>query len=413
MATFIDIDKWQEIAATIKQNKLRTFLTGFSVAWGIFMLIVLLGSGKGLENGVSNQFAGDAVNSIWFYAGETSVAYKGLKSGRTVKFNNEDYEVVRDEFPEATDVSSRANINNVREIVYKNNYANFNVQATLQGMQKAESIKMLEGRFINKIDEHEQRKIAIIGKPVKDELFKNENPIGKFISLGGFSFMVVGVFLDSGGPGDNNRLYIPTTTAQLVFFGNRNFGCIAVSTNGNDEETSKKLATKIKKRLAQRHDFSADDPRAIFVNNNLENFRRIMSVITGIRLFIWIIGFGTIIAGIVGVSNIMMIVVKERTKEIGIRKSLGATAFSIVSLVLQESILITSISGYIGLLLGLLTLNTAKKYLPQNDFFSNPDVDLRIAITATLLLILAGALAGLIPAIRAASIRPVEALKEE
>ena len=413
MVTIIDIDKWQEIAATIKQNKLRTFLTGFSVAWGIFMLIVLLGSGKGLENGVSNQFAGDAVNSIWFYAGETSVGYKGLKPGRTIKFNNGDYRVVKSEFAEATEVSSRANVNNIREITYKNSYANFNVQASLQGMMKCENIKMLDGRFINKTDEIEQRKVAIIGKPVKDELFKNESPIGKFISVGGFSFMVVGVFLDSGGPGDNNRLYIPTTTAQLVFFGNQNFGCIAVSTKNNDEASSIALAKKIRKRLAQIHDFSIDDPRALFVNNNLENFKRIMSVISGIRVFIWIIGLGTIIAGIVGVSNIMMIVVKERTKEIGIRKSLGATTLSIVSLILQESILITSISGYFGLLLGLFTLNIAKKNLPQNDFFSNPDVDLKIAITATLILIFAGAVAGFIPAMRAASIKPVEALKEE
>jgi len=411
--SLIDIDKWQEITATIRSNKLRTFLTGFSVAWGIFMLIVLLGSGKGLENGVENQFESDAINSVWFYSGQTSIAYKGLKPGRIIKLNNEDYEIIKREFKEAKQVSTRGDVNNIREINYKNRFAAFNIRSCLAGMQFAENIKVIEGRFVNKIDETEQRKIAIIGKPVKDELFKNESPIGKFISLGGFSFLVVGVFTDSGGPGDNNRIYIPTTTAQLVFYGNENYEQLVIEGDATSDEASKNLSKKIKKRLAQLHNFSVDDPRAMFVNNNLENFKRIMSVLSGIRLFIWIIGFGTIIAGIVGVSNIMMIVVKERTREIGIRKSLGATATSIVSLVMQESILITSVSGYIGLLLGLATLEGAKKYLPRNDFFANPEVDLKVAITATIVLVIAGALAGLIPAIKAASIKPVEALKED
>jgi len=412
MLLTIDIDKWQEITSTIKQNKLRTILTGFSVAWGIFMLIILLGSGKGLENGVEKQFAGDAINSIWFYSGQTSIAYKGLRPGRNIKFTNSDYELVKREFPDATQIASRANVD-IREISYKNKYGNFNVQASLAGMQYAENIKILDGRFINIIDEQMQRKVVIIGLPVKEELFKLESPIGKHISIGGFSFLVVGVFKDSGGPGDNNRIYIPTTTAQIVFFGNKRFGQLVMSNKTNDEANTALLTAKVKKRLAQIHDFSVDDPRAMYINNNLENFKRISSVLIGIRFFIWIIGFGTIIAGMVGISNIMMIVVKERTKEIGIRKSLGATAFSIVSLIIQESILITSISGYIGLILGLLVLNLGKEYLPQNDFFYNPEVDLLIALKATVLLIISGALAGLIPAIKAASVKPVEALKEE
>ena len=225
--------------------------------------------------------------------------------------------------------------------------------------------------------------------------------------------MVIGVFLDSGGPGDNNRLYIPTTTAQLVFFGNQNFDQLVISSKVSDADYSKLLSDKIKKRLSQRHDFSMDDPRAMFINNNLENFKRIISVIQGIRIFIWIIGLGTIIAGIVGVSNIMMIVVKERTKEIGIRKSLGASASSIILLIMQESVIITAVSGYIGLVLGLSTLHLCNEYLPQSDFFVNPEVDIKIAILATFILILSGAVAGFVPAYKAAKVRPIEALKED
>jgi putative ABC transport system permease protein len=410
---FIDIDKWQEITATIKQNKLRTFLTGFSVAWGIFMLIILLGSGKGLEHGVEKQFESDAVNSVWFYSGETSMSYKGFKSGRRIKLNNEDYKVIKKEFPEADHISSRSYVGGIKEINYRNKFANFNVQASLKGMQHAENIRILEGRFINTIDETDKRKVAAIGKPVADEFFKSENPIGKHISINGFSFLVIGVFLDSGGPGDNNRLYIPTTTAQLVFFGNQNFDQLVISSKVSDADYSKLLSDKIKKRLSQRHDFSIDDSRAMFINNNLENFKRIISVIQGIRIFIWIIGLGTIIAGIVGVSNIMMIVVKERTKEIGIRKSLGASASSIILLIMQESVIITAVSGYIGLVLGLSTLHLCNEYLPQSDFFVNPEVDIKIAIVATIILILSGAVAGFVPAYKAAMVRPIEALKED
>lgn len=411
--TLIDFDKWQEITATIKQNKLRTFLTGFSVAWGIFMLIILLGSGKGLEHGVEKQFESDAVNSVWFYSGETSMPYKGFKAGRRVKLNNEDYKVIKDEFPEANHVSSRSYIGGIKEINYKNKYANFNVQASLSGMKYAENIRMRKGRFINFLDEKERRKVAVIGYPVEEEFFKQENPIGKFISINGFSFVVVGVFMDSGGPGDNNRIYIPTTTAQLVFFNNENFDQLVIASNFPDADFSARLSEKIKMRLAQRHDFNSNDSRAMFINNNLENFKRIFSVIQGIRVFIWIIGLGTIIAGIVGVSNIMMIVVKERTKEIGIRKSIGAKTTSILFLIIQESILITAIAGYIGLVLGLATLHLCNKYLPQSDFFVNPEVDLQIAISATLILVLAGAVAGFIPAYRASNVRPIEALKED
>ena len=409
----IDIDKWQEITATIKQNKLRTFLTGFSVAWGIFMLIILLGSGKGLEHGVEKQFESDAVNSVWFYSGETSMPYKGFKSGRRVKLNNEDYRVIKDEFPEANYVSSRSYVGGIKEINYKNKYANFNVQASLSGMKFAENIRLQKGRFINLLDQQQRRKVAIIGNPVAEEFFKSESPIGKFISINGFSFIVVGVFTDSGGPGDNNRIYIPTTTAQLVFFNNENFDQLVISSNIPDADYSAKLSEKIKLRLAQRHNFSMTDSRAMFVNNNLENFKRIFSVIQGIRIFIWIIGLGTIIAGIVGVSNIMMIVVKERTKEIGIRKSIGASASSIVLLIMQESILITAISGYIGLVLGLSTLHVCNLYLPKSDFFVNPEVDLRIAVLSTCILVLSGAIAGFVPAYRASVVRPIEALKED
>lgn len=408
-----DLDKWQEIFSTIKKNKLRTFLTGFSVAWGIFMLIVLLGAGKGLENGISSMFEADGVNSIWIYNGVTSIAHNGYKPGRLIKFDNSDYKNLKKEFKEVEHMTPQLGLNRITSVSYKNRSANFNVRSGNPDLIYGENLKVVEGRYINQIDIAEKRKIAVIGKPVKKELFNDQPCIGEVFFLNGFSFKVVGVFNDPGGVWDNNRVYIPVSTAQLVFTGNNFVDQLVLATNHSTLEQSINLSNNLRQRLSKIHDFAVEDENAIFVNNNFENYIKIMNVINAIRIFIWIVGIGTIIAGIVGVSNIMMIVVKERTKEIGIRKSLGATPASIVSLVMQESILITSFAGYIGLVIGIFTIEMVKDFIPNSDFFKNPDVDLSVAIYATIVLILAGSIAGFIPSRRAASIKPVEALKED
>jgi putative ABC transport system permease protein len=408
-----DIDKWQEIFATIGKNRLRTFLTGFSVAWGIFMLIVLLGTGTGLENGVKHQFSRDAVNSLWFNGGKTANAYRGLQPGREIRFKNSDHDLIEANEKKLESLTSRLNLWDINEVNYKNKYGTFSIRACHTGMVFSEKIDVIKGRFVNELDVKESRKVACVGKMLVAELFGAEDPIGKEIQINGISFKVIGVFKDEGGEQDMRRAYIPVSTAQKTFTGSDRVDQIVLTLTETDMQNSEKTEQAIRTMLADRHNFDPEDKKAIFVWNNMREFERIMGVIIGIRIFVWIIGIGTLIAGIVGVSNIMMIVVKERTREIGIRKALGATPWSIISLVLQESVFITAVSGYIGLVLGIGLLEFANDLIPDSDFFRNPEVDLKIALYANVLLIAAGLLAGFFPARKAAAVQPIEALRAE
>jgi len=408
-----DIDKWQEIFNTISKNKMRTLLTGFSVAWGIFMLVVLLGSGYGLENGVRREFEGDALNYVSINSGVMSKAYKGMKPGRRITFSNDDYDMLNNmENVEHTSTRTRIWQNNL--LSYKNEYGNFDIFAILPDYRYIESLEITSGRTLNKKDVDDYRKVMIIGRLIYESLFKNgEDAVNKYVNVSDIPFRVVGVFNDPGSDRDLLRAYIPISTAQRVF----NMGNFIQSVHFNLEnstvEESEKLIKEVTAKLSAKHKFDPSDTRAIFAYNNIENYQQFMELFAGIRIFIWIIGAGTIISGIVGVSNIMMIVVKERTKEIGIRKALGATPFSIVSLILQESILITAVAGYIGLVLGVGLLELVSSTMPSTDFFANPEIDINIALIATGLLVVAGVVAGYIPAQRAASVRPVVALKDE
>ncbi len=409
-----DIDKWQEILATIRKNKLRTMLTGFSVAWGIFMLIILLGSGKGLQNGFENQFAGSAKNSLWIWSGRTSVAHKGMNPGRHIRFSNDDYENLKNNTPERELISGRFNISWGNQVTYKNEIHSFAIRNVHPDFRYIENLEITEGRFVNQIDMDEKRKVVVISTLVRDLIFKQEatEAIGKYLLLNGIPFRVVGFFEDESQNQNNMRLvYVPLTTAQIVFSGGNRLHEIAMTIDVNTIEEAREAEKNIRNRLAAVHNFSEDDRRAVGIYNNFESYMQVQSVFLGIRLFVWIIGIGTIIAGIVGVSNIMIIVVKERTKEIGIRKALGATPLSVVSLVLFESVLITTFAGYIGLVLGVGLLELMSGI--HSDFFSNPSADFGIAVSATVLLIVAGALAGFVPAQRAARIKPIDALRDE
>jgi putative ABC transport system permease protein len=408
-----DIDKWQEIFSNIRKNRLRTFLTGFSVAWGIFMLIVLLGAGNGLENGVRNQFSRDAINSIWLNTGKTSLAYQGYQPGRELKFTNEDYTLISDKYARAEHMSARMHLWNINLISYKNNYGNFNVKGVHPEMIYPEKISLLRGRFLNNKDIDEHRKVACIGKKMVEELFKKEEPLGKDINVNGVLFKVVGVFFDGGGDQDNRRAYLPVSTCQRAFTGNTQIDQVVMSIDESEVDKSEEMVKELRTLLSARHHFDPNDQKAIFVWNNLTEYKKIMGLMSGIKLFVWIIGIGTLIAGIVGVSNIMMIVVKERTVEIGIRKALGASPWSIITLILQEAVFITSLFGYIGLMLGVFLLEAFKKYIPDSDFFSKPEVDLSVALYAMLLLVIAGLFAGFLPARKAASVQPIEALRGE
>jgi len=408
-----DIDTWQEIFDTIRTNKLRSLLTGFSVAWGIFMLIVLLGSGQGLGHGVESQFKDDAINSIWVFPGQTSMPYKGLQPGRRVQLTNEDRDGIKSGVDGVEHITSRFYITGNLRVRYKDETSTFDVRCVHPDHLYLEKTIITEGRFLNEPDLAEIRKVAVIGVRVKEALFKKEPALGKNIEVNGVAFKVVGIFTDEGGEGEQEKVYLPITTAQRAFGGYNKVAMIMMTTGEDSLDQTKEMSSEIRKKLADAHTFSVEDTRAAFVRDNNEQFARIMNVILGIRVFVWIVGIGTILAGVVGVSNIMMITVRERTREIGVRKALGATPWSIVSLILQESVLITSVAGYIGLVLGIAVLELAQKFIPPDGFFVNPEVSLSVAIEATVLLVLAGAFAGFVPARRAAAVRPVEALRNE
>jgi putative ABC transport system permease protein len=406
-----DRDKWQEIFATMGKNKLRTILTALSVMWGIFILIVLLASGNGLRNGAESQFKSDAINSIWIDAGQTSLAFKGMKVGRTIQLTNEDVQAIQQKIKNIDKLSSVYNGRMNRMMKYKNETGGFTVRSCMPDHNYLERAKMVEGRWINKIDFDECRKVCVIGIPVKEALFKTESPIGKYINVEGISFKVVGLFTDPGR-GDNERIYIPLTTSQKAYNGKNNVNVIWLSTLNPDVNISYQMADEIKQLLAERHIFNPADPAAVGVRNNTEEYEKIMSVLTGIKLFVWVIGIFTLIAGVVGVSNIMMIVVKERTKEIGIRKAIGATPGSIISLVILESVVVTFLAGSLGLLLGIGVVFGAQQIGIDSEYFKNPEIDMSVAISSVFTIVIAGAIAGFFPALRASAIQPVVALRD-
>ncbi|PLX16066.1 MAG: ABC transporter permease [Salinivirgaceae bacterium] len=408
-----DIDKWQEIFSTIKKNKLRTFLTAFSVAWGIFMLIILLGSGRGLQNAFQYNFEADAVNSLWIYPGKTSKAFEGYQPGRFLRFTNKDYnETNRLNNEYIGSSSSRVGVWGNTDLSYKDEHVGHRMYGVHPGTYELEQVKMDTGRFINELDMKHFKKVVTISYKTEDALFKKEEALGKYIRLGDIPFKVVGIFRDQSDR-DNDSVYIPISTAQKAFGLHNNINNLAFTSENLTLEQSLELEKDLRKQYAKRHHFDPEDDRAMYINNNFENAKDIRSVFTGITIFVWIIGIGTIIAGIVGVSNIMLIVVKERTKEIGVRKAIGATPWSVINLVLLEAITITTLAGYIGLVLGVGLLELISANIPSSDFFRNPEADFSIAVSATILLIVSGAIAGLIPARKAARIKPIVALRDE
>ncbi|NBC83850.1 MAG: FtsX-like permease family protein [Bacteroidetes bacterium] len=405
-----NLDQWQEIFSTIRKNKLRTLLTAFSVVWGIFMLVLLQGAGNGLAEGVLYNFS-DARNAVWMGGGTTSMAHEGYNAGRRIELTNEDLDLLDKHFPEIENISARHYIN-ANVISYKNNYGDFGVFAIHTGHQVAEALELVEGRLLNEYDIQHYRKVAVIGTSMREQLFKEENPIGKYIKINNISFKIVGVFGDIH-EGETSRAYIPISMAQKTFIAKNSIGFFTFTAGNANVEEINATVEKIRRMYAGKHHFSLDDQRAMWSHNALENFQQMQMVFKAINLFVLIIGIFTVIAGVVGVSNIMLIVVKERTKEIGVRKALGARPRSIIFLILQESVFITGIAGYIGLFLGVILLESINKVMPATEFFRNPGVNLKMAVFATLLIIIAGALAGFFPARKAAHIKPVVALRDE
>lgn len=407
----IDWDKWQEIFSSIRRHKLRTILTALGVFWGIFMLVILLGAGQGLQNGVAHEFRDDAINSVWVRRGTTSIPFEGLPKGRRIIFNNDNYNYLKT-FENIDALTGRYYLRSGSQMVrYKKKSLSFTTMGVHPGHKIIENSILVQGRFINDLDLSEVRKVVVIGLPVSKELFGEQSAIGEMISIGGIVYKVIGVYRDTGGEEEMRTLYIPMSTAQKVYAGTENVHQLMFTVDGLSVEETNALTEVIREHLARQLQFDPKDRRAMYVYNQAEEYQEIMSLFTAIRIFVWFVGLGSIIAGVIGVSNIMLIVVKDRTKEIGIRKALGATPYSIVSMILQEAVFITAIAGYFGLLAGVGVIYLMGELEVQ--YFRSPEVNLGVAVAATVVLVLAGALAGLMPALQAAKINPVVVMKSD
>ncbi len=414
-----DLDKWQEIFQTIAKNKVRTFATAFGVFWGILMLILLLGAGQGLQNGVQQSMLLDAINSIWVIPARTSMSYEGMPAGRQHPFQEEDLESVFTEVSGIEFMSPENWLMGNYIVKYKNRGSAFGVYGTKSDYFDIKvTMKIQSGRSLNLLDDREKRKVCYIGNRVAESIFpEGVDPVGEYLDIKGSRFRVVGVFKfeASNGMDQAQRIYVPFSTYQQIFNPDKSVSLFAVTTAPGT--MGKQLEGDILELLKIRQSIHPDDDQAFWVHNQEENFRQVQNLFNGIKAFIWLVGIGTLTAGIVGVSNIMIIVVKERTKEIGIRKAMGATPNSIVGLILQESIFITAVAGYFGLFMGVVLLESVNYALEAMgadlDFFTRPEVNFRAAITSLIILVVSGALAGLFPALRAAHIKPVDALKDE
>ncbi|MCB0656861.1 MAG: ABC transporter permease [Saprospiraceae bacterium] len=406
----IDLDKWNEIFESIKRHKLRTALTALGVFWGIFMLVILLGAGQGLQNGVEYQFEGDATNSIRLSGGWTSKAYKGLPKGRRIYLNNEDIKILQRDFPEVDDISGRVFLRGNQQVRYKDKIFAYSVRGVAPTIAYLEQFMMVQGRFLNDGDDHLLQKNAVIGTLVKEELFgKETDAVGKEINIGGIVYKVVGVYYDREGEQSLRDIYIPITVAQKVYQGTEYVNNIWFSTVDVDLDQAKSLENRIRRMMSAKYLFDPEDVRAMWVSNAIEEYQNFQNLFAGIKAFLWFVGLGSLFAGVIGVSNIMLIIVKDRTREIGVRKALGATPGSIVNMILSESIFITLMAGYFGMILGLVVLYFASSI--ESEFFRRPEIHLGVGFLAILILAIAGALAGWVPARQASRINPVIAMK--
>ncbi|VUD52944.1 Macrolide export ATP-binding/permease protein MacB [Thalassocella blandensis] len=413
-------DALQEILFSLKQNKLRTFLTGFGVFWGIFMLILLLGAGTGLRNGAEAEFTSDARDSVWLFSRRTSVPYMGLNANRDIRFTSHDLEAILRDIPGIKYASAENPVGSTSRadivVRVKDRSANFGVFGVAENYFHIKKYQdVLHGRKLNAQDEQLQRKVAYIGKPVADQLFPNQNPIGKNIEINQITFKVVGEFFDKGRNGQmSERIYIPMSIFQKAWGqGQHYYRILTYQPESNVDPIA--VEQQVVKLLKQRHRVAPQDRSAIQSHNMVQQVKEVNALFAAINSFIWFVGIGTLTAGIVGISNIMLITVKERTVEIGVRKALGARPINIISALLFESVLITAVAGYVGLVCGVGLLELVNYILKviqvELPYFHRPEVDFQLAITAICILICVGVIAGFAPAWRAARISPVEAMR--
>ena len=407
-----DIDRWEEIFSSIRSNILRTVLSGFTVALGLFIFIVLFGIGKGLQNAFTEGFARDAQNLITIMTGKTTIAYKGLQSDRTVTMNNDDYDyLVNTDKEKVGEATPRYQANMM--VKYGKESGNYQINGSNTDEKFIENRKMLDGRYISPGDLDRKQNVAVIGRMVQRDLVKNGSPLGKDLDINGTMFKIIGVFSDDGGDWDERHITIPITTLQQMKKGSDTVSTVFIAYNENMQPADAiKYGEDLQKKLKARKNVSPDDENAVRVRNNAKNMNdtfMFIAVLTGIVTFI---GLGTLLAGIIGISNIMVYIVKERTKEIGVRKAIGAKPGSIVALIVQESVVITVISGFVGVGLGVLALHLIGDSLEEY-FIKNPSVGWGTIIMAFIALVLSGLIAGFVPAYRASKIKPIEALRTE
>ena len=407
-----DLDLWREIFQSINKNRTRSLLSGFTVAFAILLFTILFGIANGLKNTFEQEFIDTASNSIFIMAGQTSMAKDGLQAGRKIQFKNEDYEYVKKEFGDKVEFITSRVMKNVNAS-YKNEKNSYSLIAVHPDYQFVEKNIIQEGRYINQSDLDNRTKVIVLGRLVEEDLFINESAIGKYVNLNGIQFKVVGIFTDEGGDEEERIIYMPLTTSQHLYGNNDYIDQMTLTYKPElNYEEALGFSNLLTRKLKSRFSVANDDQRGIRVFNMAEATQQIDQMTLGLTVIILVIGFGTLIAGVVGISNIMIFIVKERTKEIGIRKALGATPKSIISIILIESMLITAIAGYVGLLIGVGVLKLIGPSL-EIYFITNPGVNNGLVFGATVTLVLAGAIAGYLPAQKASQIKPIVALRND
>ena len=414
----LDRDHWQEILEALGRNKMRTFLTAFGVFWGIFMLMVMLGSGTGLSNGVESGFADGATNSFFVWSQRPSKPYRGLLPGRELHLDLGDVAAIQAQVPEVEVLCPRNQLGGWRgnnNITRGRKAGAFVVYGDYPEIARLQSVRMVAGRFLDALDLSERRKVAVLGPRAREVLFdKEEDPIGQDLRISGVYFKVIGVFAPRRSGEDREddvqSIFVPFTTFQSAFnFGDRVGWFAATSREGSPASVAEEKTLAL---LRERHRVAPDDSRAFGHFNVEKEFAKVRGLFAGIRLLIWIVGTGTLAAGVIGVSNIMLVIVRERTNEIGVRRAVGATPWAIMTQVVFESLVLTSVAGYLGLVAGVAAIEATSRLVGDGaEMFKNPEVSLQAALQTLAILVLSGLLAGLFPARRAVQSTPVEALR--
>ncbi|MBT7704492.1 MAG: ABC transporter permease [Polaribacter sp.] len=408
-----DLDRWREIFQSINKNRLRSVMSGFTVAFAILLFTLLFGVASGLGNFFKSAFADDAQNMMFVRVWKTTKPYKGLQTGRAIQLKNTDYNYITEEYEDKIQYQSARVYKNF-SIKYKNDASSYSVTAVHPDHQFLEKTIMDEGRYLNERDLREKSKVIVIGRLVKKDLFGEKPALGKRVNVNGSSFLVIGIFSDEGGDNEERKTYIPISTAQMMYGNNDYISQINLGYNPNlSTDAAIAFGKKVERDMRKKLNIHPDDQSALSVRNMAEANKFVSILMFALYLIIGFIGSGTLIAGIIGISNIMIFVIKERTKEFGIRKALGATPGSIIGMVVQESVLITTLAGYFGLMLGTYILSAIGNSLEEKYFIKDPTVSPGIVIGATVILILSGLIAGYVPAKRAARIKPIEALRAD